>query len=252
MREVVIYQPTLRRLADREELGRAAAADVANAMRRRLQDQPSLRMIFASAPSQESTLRALADQPGIDWTRVTAFHMDEYLGLPHDAPQRFGTWLQTVLFDHVPIGTVELIDPGDNPQRTVAGYAELLAAEPIDLVCLGIGVNGHLAFNDPPADLADAAAVKVVELDEVSRQQQVDDGCFSRLADVPTQAITLTIPTLLSAREIFCMAPGSAKRSAVTRALNGPVTGDLPASALRTHQRCTVYVDAASAPDGGQ
>lgn len=249
MTDIATFQPTVRRLADGEELGLTAARDIAAAMRRRLHDQPLLRMIFAAAPSQESTLRALAGQPDIDWGRVTAFHMDEYLGLRRDAAERFGNWLRRVLFDLVPVGAVHLIDPGTDPQPTVTRYAELLSAAPIDVLCLGIGVNGHLAFNDPPADFCDSSAVKVVELDEVSRQQQVDDGCFGRLADVPAQAITLTIPTLLSAGEIFCMVPGATKRAAVTSALRGPITELLPASALRKHPHCTVYVDASSAPD---
>lgn len=239
------HTPLLRRFPDREALGKAAADDIAEALTKRLAGQPEVRMIFASAPSQESTLRALAAQPGIDWTRVTAFHMDEYVGLAEDAPQRFGNWLREVLFDRVPLGAVELIDPGAPVER----YAELLTAAPIDISCLGIGVNGHLAFNDPPADFDDPALVKRVELDDVSRQQQVDDGCFGAFADVPSSAVTLTVPALLSAAELFCMVPGASKRAAVTRTLHGPIGGELPASALRTHPNCTIYVDKESAPD---
>ncbi len=240
----------VRRLPGPEALGAAAADDVAAALVRRLAAQAQVRMIFASAPSQEATLRSLAVRHGIDWSRVTAFHMDEYIGLPPGAPQRFGHWLRDVLFDRVPIGTVRLIEPGDDPYAAAGEYAALLAAAPVDLVCLGIGVNGHLAFNDPPADLADPSLVKIVELDEVSRRQQVDDGCFATLDEVPHRAITLTVPALLSAAEVFCMAPGARKRAAVTAALHGPVTGRLPASALRTHPRCTIYLDEESAPDG--
>lgn len=244
-----IHEPRLHRLPDPRSLGEAAASDIADALIRRLGTRPEVRMIFASAPSQEATLRSLAGRSGIDWRRVTAFHMDEYLGLAADAPQRFGAWLRTVLFDQVPIGTAHLIEPGRDPRQTAAAYAGLLAAAPIDVVCLGIGVNGHLAFNDPPADLADPSLVRIVDLDEVSRRQQVDDGCFATMADVPHQAITLTIPALLSAAEMYCMVPGERKRAAVTAALHGPVQGRLPASALRTHPNCTIYVDDASAPD---
>lgn len=243
------HQIELRSFPDRETLGAAAARDIGDALVRRLAEQAAVRMIFASAPSQEATLRQLAARPDIDWSRVTAFHMDEYLGLAPEAPQRFGTWLRTVLLDRVPVGTVHLIDPGADPQATVDEYSALLAAAPIDILCLGIGVNGHLAFNDPPADLADPALVKVVTLDEVSRVQQVDDGCFATLHDVPRRAITLTVPALLSAAEAFCMVPGAQKKHAVTRALHGPIDGSLPASALRTHPRCTLYVDKESAPD---
>jgi glucosamine-6-phosphate deaminase len=242
-------RPRLRRLPDPTSLGEAAASDIAAALVRRLESRPEVRMIFASAPSQEATLRSLARRPGIDWRRVTAFHMDEYLGLDPEAPQRFGTWLREVLFDRVPMGRVHLIEPGGDPLVTAEVYAGLLAAAPIDLVCMGIGVNGHLAFNDPPADLADPSLVKLVELDEVSRRQQVDDGCFADLDEVPHRAITLTVPALLSAEEVFCMVPGARKRAAVTAALHGPVDGRMPASALRTHPHCTIYLDEESAPD---
>lgn len=243
------YQLPVRVYQDREALGVAAARDVGDALARRLASQPRARVIFASAPSQETTLRHLARHPGIDWARVTAFHMDEYLGLAPDAPQRFGTWLRRVLFDHVPVGTVHLIDPGEDPQAAADRYAALLAAAPVDLVCLGIGVNGHIAFNDPPADFDDPALVKVVTLDQASRAQQVDDGCFATLAEVPRRAVTLTISALLSGAELFCLVPGAAKKRAVTEALHGPVTGLVPASALRTHPRCSVYLDEESAPD---
>jgi glucosamine-6-phosphate deaminase len=243
------YQLPIHVYQDREALGIAAARDIGDALVRRLASQPGARVIFASAPSQESTLRHLAKHPGIDWARVTALHMDEYLGLAPDAPQRFGTWLRRALFDHVPVGTVHLIDPGGDPQATADRYAALVAAAPIDLVCLGIGVNGHIAFNDPPADFDDPALVKVVTLDRASRVQQVDDGCFAALDEVPTQAVTLTIPALLSGAELFCIVPGAHKKRAVTDALHGPVTGLVPASALRTHPRCSVYLDKESAPD---
>lgn len=243
-----IHRPDLRRFPGPEALGAAAAADIGAAVIRRLKERSEVRMIFASAPSQEATLRSLAQVPGIDWPRVTAFHMDEYLGLAPSAPQRFGSWLRSVLFGRVPVGTVHLIEPGHDPRQTAAAYAGLLAAAPVDIVCLGIGVNGHLAFNDPPADLADRSLARIVELDEVSRRQQVDDGCFADLADVPRQAITLTVPALLTAEEVFCVVPGGHKRAAVTAALRGPVGGAVPASALRTHPRCVIYVDADSAP----
>ena len=249
MPDVATYQPVLRSFPEREALGVAAADDIGDALIRRLDSQPEVRVIFASAPSQEATLRHLAARTGIDWSRVTAFHMDEYLGLTPEAPERFGNWLRAALLDQVRVGTAHLIDPGDDPQATVDRYSTLLAAAPIDIVCLGIGVNGHLAFNDPPADFADQALVKVVTLDEVSRLQQVDDGCFATLAEVPGEAVTLTIPALLSVAQLFCMVPGAQKKRAVTGALYGPIDGSMPASALRTHPHCTIYVDKESAPD---
>jgi glucosamine-6-phosphate deaminase len=177
-------------------MGACAAADIASEIRACLGRQPSVRMIFAAAPSQSEMLGALRLQKDIDWSRVTAFHMDEYLGLAADAPQRFGLWLRRAIFDHLPFAAVHLIQPGDNPDQAAADYAAKLNAAPIDIVCCGIGANGHLAFNDPPADFEDPLTVKVVKLDMKCRQQQVDDRCFARLDDVPTRALTITIPGL--------------------------------------------------------
>lgn len=239
--------PEVRTFADRAAMGRAAATDVAASLRVRLANQDQVRMIFAAAPSQREMLDALVGQD-LDWSRVTAFHMDEYLGLPSEAPQRFARWLRTALFDRVPLRAAHLIEPGPDPQATVDAYARELARAPIDLVCLGIGVNGHLAFNDPPvADLTDPADVKIVDLDQVCRQQQVDDDCFDRLADVPHQAITLTVPRLLAAGQLFCVVPGPAKAEAVRRALLDPIGTACPATALRTHADCTLYLDRDSA-----
>ena len=234
--------------ASRQDIGRKAASDVAVELRRRLLSQPRARMIFAAAPSQSEMLAALVAQPGIEWSRVIAFHMDEYIGLPVDAPQRFGLWLRRAIFDHLPFAAVHLLDPGSDPEAAAADYARLLAEAPIDIVCLGIGVNGHLAFNDPPADLHDPAAVKVVHLDDVCRQQQVDDGCFPIFDSVPSRALTLTIPRLLAADRLYCCVPGAAKRAAVRRTLNDPIGPDCPATALRLHGHCNLYLDPESAP----
>ena len=233
---------------DRTSMGRAAAAAVADAVRAGLARRPTLRMVFAAAPSQREMLHALALEPDVDWSRVTAFHMDEYLGLPPDAPQRFGRWLHEEFFDRVPLGGVRLIEPGPDPERTAGEYAAELAEAPIDLVCLGIGDNGHLAFNDPPvADFDDPAAVKIVELDEACRRQQVADGCFAALADVPRTALTLTIPRLLAAGRLIGVVPGPRKREAVRRALTDPLGPACPATALRTHPDCTLFLDADAA-----
>jgi glucosamine-6-phosphate deaminase len=227
----------------RAELGQIAASEIAAALRRNLEKQSQVRVIFAAAPSQSAMLAALLREPGIDWRRVTAFHMDEYIGLPANAPQRFGSWLTREFFRHVPLGNVFLIEPGADPEKACAAYAALLAEAPIDLVLLGVGTNGHLAFNDPPANLNDPLAVKVVELDQMCREQQVLEECFSELAEVPTRAITLTVPTLLAGRELFCCVPGRHKSAAVKAMMQSPVSGACPATALRTHARCTVYLD---------
>jgi glucosamine-6-phosphate deaminase len=231
-------------------MGEAAASDIADELRRRLASQAGVRMVFASAPSQADVLSALVRAQGIDWARVTAFHMDEYIGLPKAAPQRFANWLDAYVFEQVPLAAVYRIDPGDNPAETARQYAERLDAAPIDIVQLGIGVNGHIAFNDPPvADFADPLDVKVVDLDLECRQQQVDDECFEDVSQVPEQAITLTVPRLLRADRLFCMVPTRAKRAAVDAALNGPIATSCPASVLRRHPACTLYLDADSDPE---
>jgi len=228
-----------------------AARDIATALRKGLQAKPRLRMVLAAAPSQGEMLSALASEQGIDWPRVTAFHMDEYLDLPEDAPQRFGAWLKREFLDRVPLAEVNLIEPGNDPEDTCRTYAAKLSKAPIDLVLLGIGTNGHLAFNDPPADFEDPLAVKVVNLDEMCREQQVLDGCFLSLSAVPRRAITLTVPTLLSGHELFCCVPGRHKRAAVRAMLESPVSGACPATALRTHPRCQVYLDRDSSGEQG-
>ena len=205
----------------RSEMGALAANGIANEICTCLQKQPGLRMIFAAAPSQSEMITALREEQDIDWSRVTAFHMDEYLGLPADSPQRFSCWLRKAIFDHLPFAAVHLLEPGDNPAQTASEYAAKLNAAPIDIVCCGIGANGHLAFNDPPADFNDPLTVKIVDLDAQCRQQQVDDQCFATLNDVPTRSLTITVPGLLAGHAIFGSVPGDLKTKAVHRAYRG-------------------------------
>jgi len=233
----------------RDALGKAAATDIAQAIREELLSKPMLRIIFAAAPSQSEMLTALIREPGIDWQRITAFHMDEYIGLPDRAPQSFARWLRDAIFDRVPLAGYHLIEPGNDPKKTCEEYAKKLAEGPIDLVLLGVGANGHLAFNDPPADLQDPLFVKVVDLDDACRQQQVDDRCFATFADVPTTAISLTVPTLLRGERLFCCVPGPLKAKAVRAMVREPISGNCPATALRTHPRCTVYLDLESSAE---
>jgi len=245
-----VDQLLVKSYATRQDMGAAAASEIAAELRRLLAAQPAVRMIFASAPSQSDVLGALVRAEGIDWSRITAFHMDEYIGLPKAAPQRFANWLDDYVFGKVPLAAVHRIDPGADPVVTARDYAQRLGEAPIDIVQLGIGVNGHIAFNDPPvADFADPLDVKVVTLDLECRQQQVDDDCFAALVDVPAQAITLTVPRLLRANKLFCMVPTRAKRAAVDAALNGPISESCPASVLRRHPDCIVYLDADSDPE---
>ncbi|BFH59895.1 glucosamine-6-phosphate deaminase [Paenibacillus azoreducens] len=241
----------IRQYATRDEMGRAAAEEAAAALRSKLAMQDHVRIVFAAAPSQNEFLHYLGEAEGIDWKRVTAFHMDEYIGLDPAAPQRFGIFLGTRLFIRVHPGWVHLIDGSADPAKECERYASLLREAPIDIVCLGIGENGHLAFNDPPvADFEDPEMVKIVRLDTKCRQQQVHDGCFARLKDVPEHALTLTIPALLSAKQLFCVVPGASKQHAVREALEGPVSTACPASVLRTHQDCRLYLDRDSSPGG--
>lgn len=229
---------------DKHALGRAAAKDVADRMRDLL-SRKAISMIFAAAQSQSEFLEALIAEKGIDWSRVTAFHMDEFIGLPGTAPQSFGRWLRDRLFDKVRPGQVEYLDgTARNVEQECSRYAALLQAAPPDITCLGIGENGHLAYNDPPfADFTDPKAVKQVEIDDASRRQQVNEGCFQALQDVPRIAITLTIPALLAAPWIYGMVPGPRKAEAVRRTLEGPIAPECPATILRRHDRAVLYLD---------
>lgn len=234
----------VKQYGSRLDMGRAAAADVAAEVRWLLEGKGHVRIVFAAAPSQNEFLHSLAAEHELPWERITALHMDEYIGLPAEAPQRFGRFLRERLFGQVRPGTVHYMDGMNDPARECGRYAGLVQEAPIDIVCLGIGENGHIAFNDPPAaDFRDPAAVKPVELDEACRRQQVHDGCFATLEEVPRRAITLTIPTLLSGSRLFCIVPGRNKRDALRRALYGPVGEPVPASALRLHPACVLYVD---------
>ena len=247
-RAFVVDRLSAKVYADRTEMGREAGQAAAAALRERLAAQGSARVIFAAAPSQQETLDALAAAPGIDWGKVAAFHMDEYIGLPEGAPQSFGRWLREAIFDKVRPGQVHYLDGrARDPQAEAERYAGLLKGAPIDFCLMGIGENGHIAFNDPPvADFDDPKLVKIVELDRPCRQQQVNDGCFAAFDDVPKTALTLTIPALLSASRLFCMVPGPRKAEAVKRTLQGPISTGCPASVLRRHPAATLYLDADS------
>lgn len=229
-------------------MGTAAAAAVAARLRSLLSQQSQVRVAFAAAPSQAEFLTALAQAPDLDWSRVMAFHLDEYIGLPAGHPACFARWLDRHLFRQVPLGAVHyLTGTAADPQTECRRYAALLGQAPLDLACIGIGENGHLAFNDPHvADFADPLAVKVVDLAEASRRQQVHDGCFPDLPAVPRQAMTLTIPTIVAARALSVVVPGAHKAAAVRAALTGPVSPACPASALRGHPDAVLYLDQAA------
>ena len=231
--------------ASRAQMGQAAACDVTAAMKGVIARKGKATMVFAAAPSQNEFLAALSADASLDWSVVTAFHLDEYVGLASDAPQGFGNFLRRGLFDKVKPGTVYFMN-GNAPdlEAECRRYADALAAHPVDIACIGIGENGHLAFNDPPiADFADPKAVKVVELEERCRLQQVHDGCFATMDQVPTHALTMTVPAIVSAAAIFCMVPAASKAEAVQATIAGPISTSCPASILRRYASATVYLD---------
>ncbi len=240
--------PVVRVFNSRDAMGSAAAHAVSGAIRCFLKNQEKVRMVFAAAPSQLEFLNTLVCFQDIPWGRVEGFHMDEYLGIG-SAPQSFGLFLRRHLFSRVTMGRVEYLEISPlDPEEECQRYAALLSERPIDIVCMGIGENGHIAFNDPPvADFSDPHAVKVVELEERCRQQQVNDGAFSSLDEVPHLAITLTIPCLLSARKIIVVVPGPRKAEAVYAALRGPLSTACPASIMRTHKDIELFLDQDSA-----
>jgi len=234
--------------ANRDDLGLAAGKRAEQLLVDLLKDQDSVRVVFAAAPSQNEALAYLQSSSIIDWSRVSAFHMDEYVGLPKDSDQSFGHYLRTTIFDNVSFHDVNFLNGNADPDAECERYSKLLNVAPIDLVLMGIGENGHIAFNDPPvADFEDPLTVKQVELDEACRTQQVNDGCFAKFEDVPTHAYTLTIPTLMSARFLVCSVPGSTKSAAVSKMFLGPVSASCPASVLRLHSNCFCFFDAQSA-----
>ncbi len=233
--------------ASRDDMGSAAARDGAAYIRALLRGQDYVNIIFAAAPSQNETLAHLVQSEGIDWTRVRAFHMDEYIGLPTDAPQGFGNFLEKAIFSKLPFHDVFYLRDFRDPHTVCERYAALLKQFPPDIVFMGIGENAHIAFNDPHvADFQDPEAVKVVTLDETCRRQQVHDGCFSCIDQVPTHAVTLTVPTLASAKRLICTVPASTKAAAVVKTMYGPIHPSVPATVMRLHENATMYLDADS------
>lgn len=231
-----------------QEMGVAAAAAAARVLRDAIAARGSARLMLAAAPSQSATLQALAAIEDLDFTKIDCFHMDDYIGLAPDAPQGFGNWLENELFTRVTPHTFHRIDVTADPDAAAAAYREAMGEERFDVTLCGLGVNGHLAFNDPPADFADPLTARVVELDRVSRQQQLDEGHFPSLDAVPVHAITVTIPRLLNARRIVASVPTAVKRQAVHDTVNQPISGAHPGTALRTHPDAHLFVDAEADP----
>lgn len=232
----------------RAELGEVAAAEVAAYITELLAAKDQVNIVFASAPSQNDFLQNLLLHD-IDWSRVNAFHMDEYIGIDPHAPQSFGQFLRDRIFTKKSFKSVNYMDSkAADPAAECARYAALLRQMPIDIVFLGIGENGHLAFNDPHvAFFDDPLVVKTVDLAPACIAQQVNDGCFKTLEEVPTHAYTITIPELLHVKKLYAIVPTIAKANAIKGTCDGPIVTACPASILRTHNDCTLYVDRDSA-----
>ena len=232
--------------SDRAEMGIVSASEAAEYLKRLLAEQEEIGVIFAAAPSQNEFLAALISDSEIDWTRVNAFHMDEYIGLDPVHPAGFRNFLRERVFSRAAFKTVNYLNGNaSDPKAEAARYGKLLDDNSPEVCLMGIGENGHIAFNDPPtADFNDKAKVKIVKLDEHCRMQQVNDGCFETIGQVPTHALTVTIPGLMAAKALFCMVPAPTKADAVCDAINGPVSTSCPASILRTHENARLYLDA--------
>ena len=245
MKSYIVDKLTVKIFETRKEMGEVSAKEISAKIKELLAVKKEINMIFAAAPSQNDVLKSLVEDKTIEWNRVNAYHMDEYIGLDKNAPQGFGNFLKDHIFGLVPFKSINYIDiTTTDPDKEADRYGELLKNNPTDIVIMGIGENGHIAFNDPPvADFNDSRWVKPVKLDEICRQQQVNDGCFKTINDVPTHAMTLTVPTLVKAPYLFCIVPAPTKANAVYETLNGKIDEHCPASVLRLHDNAILYLD---------
>jgi len=238
---------------DKVSLGQAAAGQAATAIRRAIAERGQARIIAATAASQLEFLDALTKAPGpdwprIDWTKVEAFHLDEYIGLPATHPGSFRKMLMELLVGKTGIVNYHLLE-GDaaDPVAVVREVGKQLASAPIDITFLGIGENGHIAFNDPPADFTTEDPYILVDLDEACRQQQVGEAWFADIPQVPTRAISMSARQILKAREILAVVPDKRKAQAVKACFEGEISPMAPASILRRHPNATIYLDTDSA-----
>jgi glucosamine-6-phosphate deaminase len=234
-------------LPDKDSLGRAAAEQAASVLRRAIQEQGTARIVAATGASQFEFLDALTNAPGVDWTQVEVFHLDEYVGLPITHPASFRKYLLERLIRKTGMTRYHFLDGDEDAQGSVANVSRELQKRPVDLAFAGIGENAHLAFNDPPADFEFEDAYLIVELDDACRQQQVNEGWFAKVTDVPRRAISMSIRQILRARQIIVVVPDDRKAQAVKNSLEGEISPTVPASILRTHPNATIYLDRDSA-----
>lgn len=231
-----------------EQMGQKAAEDGAVFLRSAIAERGEANLIVATGASQFTVLEALVKQPDIDWSKVTGFHLDEYIGLPLSHKASFRGYLKERFVDQVSLKDFHYIDGEVNPiTDETARLAALISEKPIDVAFVGIGENGHLAFNDPPADFDTEEPYIVVDLDDACRQQQLGEGWFPTFDDVPKQAISMSIRQIMKTAAIVCSVPDERKATAVKNSIEGPVTPDVPASMLQQHQQVTIYLDKAAA-----
>ena len=244
MKEFIKDKLTVKVFDNRNLMGEAVASAVAERINILLSTQAFVNIIFGAAPSQNEFFEELLTKD-IDWARLNAFHMDEYVGLSADCCRSFRNYLHTHFLDHVEIREFHgILGESTDSDGEARRYESLLDAGPIDVISMGIGENGHIAFNDPPAaDFDDRYRVKKVELDPICRQQQVNDGCFASLDEVPTHALTLTLPVFASAGLLACIVPSSRKAEAVRKTLAGAIGTDCPATLLRQHANSHLFID---------
>ena len=235
---------------DAGEMARTAAACAAEGIVKALAERGEAGIIVATGASQFGFLQALAATPGIDWSRVTGFHLDEYAGLPVSHRASFRNYLRQRFVGALPVplkGFNEVNGEAPDLAAECRRLKALLDKTPIDVACVGIGENGHLAFNDPPADFETREAFLVVDLDEACRHQQVGEGWFATLEDVPKQALSMSVPQIMKSKRIVCTVPDARKAAAVKNAVQGPVSNLCPSSILQTHPDCTMFLDPAAA-----
>lgn len=232
---------------DKTLLSKAAASQAATAIRRAIAQRGTARIVAATGASQIAFLDALTKAPDVEWRKVEMFHLDEYVGLPIDHPASFRKYLVERLIQKTDIRKYHLLNGEANPQEVCRRVGRELAAAPADVAFVGIGENGHLAFNDPPADFETEEPYIVVQLDEACRRQQVGEGWFSSLSEVPEKAISMTIRQILKSKEIICVVPDARKAKAVNACFEGEVSPMAPASILRTHFNTTAFLDVDSA-----
>jgi len=248
MREINKDKLNVKIYSGRPELGAAAAEILTDKISELLKTKEYINIIFASAPSQNEFLAELLKKD-IEWARINAFHMDEYVGLDKDAPQGFGNFLKDRLFSKVSCREVHYLNGNASDlKEECKRYSDLLIKYPTDIVCLGIGENTHLAFNDPHvADFNDPEIVKVVDLDQDCRAQQVNDGCFKTIDDVPTLALTITMPALFKSTYAYAIVPGKFKANAIYHTLNSDISELYPSTILRRHDHAVLFIDEDSA-----